>query len=362
MEDQDDTNDLSENIDRQDANYVENDSPDLKVPMSDLSQQISQTMSKHLGEMMAKIEVAMPKIEIAMPKIEVAMPKTTMALLGQLSNEIIAPKINPTIFSQHYLGMSGIINTSFGEPLGVGLMDQFVALSKIQFPTLGNLMVDIFPPIYHELREKLELLQDYHEETFLPVYRIGAANDLSEDALVKTVISNKSKIFEFSKSTSELIESKQDPLADAFLETIRAAESGFLIPAQAAAGNLLSFIRDHRLNKIGNLLNKQAIDSSKTLNELKEFFDFVENNYDNGDISLLGIFLYIYQHTTTLAEKPHDPAKITNRNASVHSSIHYYSEYNTLAFILYLSEVFQLIYRIQVNDKSIVKDLSSWTA
>lgn len=202
-------------------------------------------------------------------------------------------------------------------------------------------------------------MEGYESHSFLPVYRIDEEDHIDADELFSIIHNKKVDIVE--TATESLIRlNMDDPLRPLFAEAILLVEEEKYFAAQAVLSIIYGLIREHRL-KVVHFLPFGENHFLTTWGPLRDFVLRIGSDYTEEDVKLALMTLYVFANTNYFPEN-HDPQRLPSRNGMIHKDSIYFSKYNCLCFLLYVSEVFDLIYRLESMPDSIVKPKIGWDA
>lgn len=241
---------------------------------------------------------------------------------------------------------------------------------------------------WQKIREEHSKLDGYETQSFLPVYRIGIDDTLDSDKLYAAIEGKEKEIIESARTSLHSLDD-EDSLKALFEEALSAIEQGNYFAGQSLLAHIYTLIRDTRFILATDLQgqlrlqkgepfpirlrdevlsyrkNKGAESNTFDLQSWEDISDIIQaiiSKYTDDDVKLSVITLYVFLNTKNLSSsiEENDPQRIASRNGMNHSSSKYFSRYNCLCFVLYVSEVFDLIYKLESEPNSIIKPKTEW--
>lgn len=200
-------------------------------------------------------------------------------------------------------------------------------------------------------------MEGYETDSFLPVYRISLEDHIDTEELFSEILTRQSDIITTAKASLLQIDAN-DSLRKLFEEAIICVEEDKYFAGQALLATIYGLIRDNRL-KVKNFLSWNENHFLTRWGQLRDFVLRISTEYTEEDVKLALMTLHVFAHTKYLSED-HDPQRVPSRNAITHKNPVYFSKYNCLCFLLYVSEVFDLLYKLESLPNSIVKSKIEW--
>lgn len=290
-------------------------------------------------------------------------------VIENMSEELlltVPQSLIPTVIEAHEEVVKNMYGTLPSE-LTELIMQNINEVQKSISETISNFFpISTFIPHFTEIFSELsedddqiwEKIIGHESYSFLPVYRISVDENIDEKDLFPAIIKRETEILQTAKYSLGKLD-KSDLLKPLFEEAITTVEKGQYLAGQSFLANIYEIIRFNRFENKDTIYPFPHV--LRTYVQLRDCVRYILSKNTSDDVKLALMTIYVFSNTKNLNDD-HIPRQITSRHATAHLGAAYFSRYNCLCFLLYLSEVFDLVYKLESVPKSLIKPKLEWSS